>query len=258
MSKHRLGFFAALFTALAAAPAAHAAYFEDGTWSTTDDDSWTREYYGDGVNDWSGTGNSNLAFCNAGVENIADQLFTQGYAYRFSTDADAWETDFTVGGQENDYGDAADYAYISTHGSPDLVAFNGSAGDDELTASETYWNLDLDVIALDACRVLEIWSGARTSYGNRHLNAGLHYVMGFDSDANDIITTAENYAFYLTQGYTHRGAWRQATSDGHESDRGGAYIRYSSSSCDTLNETLTSHACDPVWNSTYVDVGWTL
>ncbi|WP_437680764.1 DUF6345 domain-containing protein [Sorangium sp. So ce131] len=244
---------------------AHAGYFTHGPSDAADHDGWTWEVYADAVDDHPGTG-SDLANCAEGVRRWTGRMAGAGYSYRYSTNWEAWSSDFEEASYDDIYGDASDYAYISTHGSSDATYFNGSYGDNLLTSSETYWGeLDMDAMAFDACQVLD--ANGRYNYGTNSLNDGVHFVFGFESLALDTATTADMYGYYMTQGYTLRSAWILATSDGHPAtytDAGitynytGSYVRFYNSSCDTYNDTMNSVACDPTWSSWWNWATWTL
>ena len=237
---------------------ADAGFYTSGPWSTSDMDGSTWEVYGDAVNDHPGT-QSDLANCVPGVLAWAGRMSSAGYSYQVGTDIDAWSVDFEEAGLDDLYGDAADYAYISTHGGSDYVAFNGSVGDNALTSGETYWGeLDMDVIAIDACNVLD--ANGRWSIFSNGLNDGTHFVLGFDSVSLDTASNADLYGYYLTQGYTHVSAWYSSTTASHPATytfpNGGptvnlvaSFVQFYSPSCNTWNDTMNTVSCDPKYDS---------
>lgn len=236
---------------------ARAGWHTSGPWSTSDQDGSTWEVYGDAINDFSGTGLSNLSNCVPGVLAWAGRMRNAGYSYQVGTDQDAWSSDFEEVNFDDSYADASDYAYVSTHGASNFVFFNGAHGDDGLTANETFWGeLDMDVIAFDACNVLD--ANGRQQYINNAINDGVHYLLGFDSLALDTSSTADLYAYYLTQGYTHRAAWFTATTTSHPAGYVASYVRFRSGGCDTYNDTMNVVSCDPKSGSWAMTSTWAL
>ena len=247
---------AASLALLAAAPAFGTTY-STGSWSTAADEGW-KEVFTIAINDYSGTGNGDLSACIPGSQAFRDRMYNAGWNNtRFYTDDDAWSTDWESAGSDNSYADAADFGYVSAHGSSGAFYLNGNAGDNVVQASETRWgDSDLEVVSLDTCQTVD--SAGRTAFISANLNRGVHFINGFQTNALDITTTADKYGYYLAQGYTVRAAWVQATKDGHGSDRTAAYVRFYNSSCDTYDDKLSSLACDPVSSSGYATATWSL
>ena len=234
----------------------HANYYTNGTWSTSPDEG-NREIYGDAVEDYSGTGSSNLNQCVNGLEDFIYWMEFINYTrWQYSTDEDAWSWDFEDGELDETYGDAGDFAYFSGHGSTGYAKFNGDYGDNLYDTETLLGNNDLEFMAFDSCQTVN--AAGRTDFIAANEGLGLHFVFGFQSTALDISTTARNYGIYNMVGYTVRNAWVTATMDGHSSSKTGAYVRFYEAGCDTLNETATSFACDPEGVVSTVEFTWTL
>ncbi len=232
-------------------------YYTNGTWSTSPDEG-NREIYGDAVEDYSGTGSSNLSNCISGLEKFIDKMEVISYTrWQYSTDEDAWSTDFEASGVEDLYGDAGDFGYFSGHGNTGYARYNGDYGDDYLYDTETeYGDNDMEFMAYDSCYTVN--AAARPDYISQNEGRGVHIIFGFQSTSLDINTTAKNYGKYMKDGYTVRNAWVTSTMDGHTSSRTGAYVRFYTAACDTLNETATSFACDPEVGVGTVEFTWSL
>lgn len=237
---------------------ARAGYFSKGKILTSPDDAQT-EAFGVGVEDYSGTGGGNLQFCIDAVQSWIGHLESAGVAnWHYCTDPNGWSTDWENSGGDDVYNDAGDLSYFCGHGSSGRFYFNGSKGDDLVSASETRWgNNDVEVVAIDACQVLD--ASGRTSYGNANINDGVHYILGFDSNALDIVTTGQYFGYYLRNGYSVRSAWNLATREGHSSSFTGAYVRFTSQSCDTYGDSLFGMApCNPTSTTKFYTSTWTL
>lgn len=239
------------------ASSASAGWYTSGSWSTAADEG-TYEVFGHACDDWSGTGNTNLTATISGLELWIDWMGLAGYAnYKYGTDANAWASAWEQASSDDSYADAADFAYVSTHGASDSVAFNGSSGDDALTSSETRWgNGDNEAVAIDACKVLD--STGRSRFGTANKNDGSHYIFGFSSNSLDTDTTADFYGMYLESGYSLKNAWKYATQAGHLSSYTGAYVRFYSASCNTSTDTAYAASCDPKSGSSAATSTWAL
>ncbi len=146
-----------------------------GSWYTSYGDEGYYEHFAGAVEDYNGTGNSNLGLCIDGVNEMRGHLSNVGYSnYRIFTDSSVWATEYESGADWI-YADGGDLAYFSGHGGSGLFVMNGSGGDDMLWWGETKW-------------------------GDR---------------------------------------------DGHSNWQTGAYMRFTSSSCNTAWDTATSFSCDP-------------
>ncbi len=247
---------AALLAASLIATSAFAGSYTSGSWRTGTDDSY-REYFVGSVEDYNGTANSNLNWCHEGVEEMRGHLNNISYTnYRIFTDEDVWSTEFESGADWI-YADAGDLAYFSGHGGSGLFVMNGDGGDDLVWWNEVRWgDRDLEVIAFDTCQTLD--ANGRTQLGNANVYDGVHYMVGFESNARDIKTTASHYGYYLRMGYSIGLAWQSATRDGHANWETGAYLRYTSSSCNTAWDTATSMSCDPTSGVTKASARWSL
>lgn len=235
---------------------AQAGYYTNGSWSTSPDEG-TRELYGDAIDDYSGTGSSNLNNCIDGLEKFIDRMEDISYTHwRYSTDEDAWSTDFEASGSDHLYGDAGEFGYFSGHGSTGKAKFNGSSGDDLYATETELGDNDLEFMAFDSCKTLN--ASGRSDFIAANLGVGAHLIMGFESNASDITTTAKNYGKYLKDGYSVRSAWISATRDGHDASRTGAYVRFTSAACNTYSDTATSFSCDPEAGAYTATSTWTL
>ena len=235
---------------------AFATWYTSGSWSTTPDEG-TYEVLGGACDDWSGTANSSLSNTVSGTWDWVNWMGTAGYThYEYGTNKNAWSIDWESG-TDNSYADAADFAYVSTHGASNYIAFNGSSGDNVVTSADTQWgDGDDEAIAIDACYVLD--SAGRSALGTANKNDGIHYIFGFQSLSDDITTTADYYGMYMELGYSLKSAWKYATQAGHDSSRTGAYVRFYKSTCDTSTDTAYSTSCDPKSSSSYATSTWTL
>jgi len=202
---------------------------------------------------------SDLDKCIDGVEKWVDYMADAGHGeWRYATDSSARPEQWQDEDDDNDYNDAADFSYFSGHGSTSSGASSRSRlVDRRLHASETYFgDHDLEHIAFDSCQTLN--STGRTDFINANRNAGVHTIMGFDSNARDIKTTASKYGLYLDNGYTVTNAWRSATKAGHTSSHRAAYVRFYTSACNTANDTASSSSCDPTSGSLASTATWSL
>lgn len=236
---------------------AMATWTTSGSWSTTADEG-TYEVFGDATDDWSHTANSNLTCTISGLKDWVSWMSSTGYSNsKYGTDGNAWSSAWEQASADDSYGDAGDFGYISTHGTTDYVAFNGTSGDNALTSSETQWgNNDIEAIAIDACQVLD--ATGRSSYSTADKNDGIHYIFGFSSSALDTTITADYDGMYLYAGYSLKGAWKAATQAGHTSSYTGAYVRFFKTGCDTSTDTAYATSCDPKSSSSVATSTWAL
>jgi len=249
----------ALFSATASAGSS-----SGGTWSTSADEG-TAEIFVDSVEDYGGdSGSGDLSMCHDGSE--AFRFFMSSWIFFSQTHYDtwrhfqdglAWSSDFEKGGDDDIYNDAADFSYFSGHGNSWGTSFHGTSGDDFASSSEAQWgNNDVEFVALDACQVLSATGRPRVQKAN--VDQGVHYVLGFETNASDVSTTGTRYGYYLDVGYTVASAWIQATKDGHGSWAKGAYVRFASEDCNTVSDNARSWSCDPTSDSYTVYNVWTL
>lgn len=243
------------FVALNAAPA-HADYEVQGTRGTTTKDEGLAELYADAIEDYGGSGD--LSLCIDGTEKWIDHLDGAGYSnWGFSTDEHAFSWDYEDAHNDDIFNDSADFSYFSGHGNTGAMNLHGLYGDNWVNASETrLGNQDLEVLAIDACQTLN--ATGRTQWINANRNDGVHWILGFHTNAVDITTTADKYGLYLSQGYDVDLAWMWATRAGHGSDRTGGLVRFYNSSCDTYWDDIHNLSCDPTSNAQSVEVTWTL
>ena len=243
-----------LLAAFSATPA-FAGYYTSGTRGTTTTDEGLAEVYADAIEDYGGSGN--LYKCIDGVELFINHMDGAGYSnYAYSTDASAWSTDYEQANSDDTYNDTADFGYFSGHGGSGGFSLHGSQGDDWVDASETrLGNQDQEVLALDACQSLN--AAGRTRWINNNRNDGIHWIMGFHSNAIDNTTTADDYGRHLANGYDVDTAWILATMAGHSSGTG-AYVRFYNSSCDTYWDDIHSLSCDPTSNASTAEYTWSL
>jgi hypothetical protein len=249
-------FSAILFATLVLPASALAGSASGGTWNISREDAY-REHFADAVEDYTGTGNSNLGQCIDGVSAMKNQLSSTSYTnYRIFTDASASSNDWQSATDQT-WADGGDLAYFSGHGNSGVFVMNGAVGDSVVWYNETQWgNGDVEVVAMDACKTLD--AAGRTNFGNANVNDGVHWILGFESNANDTAVTATNYGYYLRSGYGIGLAWVTATRDGHDATQTGAYVRFTSTACNTASETLTSLTCDPTSGVTTATYRWSL
>jgi hypothetical protein len=257
MTTHTTRIATLLATSLLLSAAAHAGYASSGSWNTTTKDEGLFEHFAGAVEDYNGTGNSNLGLCIDGVNELRGHIENIGYTnYRIYTDNSVYSTEWESS-YDRYYADAGDLAYFSGHGGSGLFVMNGAAGDDLVWWGETRWgDKDVEVVAMDACQVLD--ATGRANMGDANAYDGVHWLLGFESNANDVSTTASHYGYYLRMGYSIGSAWRYATRDGHSWTQTGAYVRFTSSSCNTAYDTATSMSCDPTSGVTIASSRWSL
>ena len=160
-------------------------------------------------------------------------------------------------GSDDSYNDQADLSYFSGHGSSGTLHFSNTYGYNALYASQTRWgNQDLDIIAMDACQVLN--ASGRSTFISTDVNDGVHWLMGFQTNAWDVSTTADLYGYYLAQGYYVDSAWIVAAQAGHDSSFTAATVHFRSSACNTWWDTATTVSCDPTSGSWGVSNTYTL
>jgi hypothetical protein len=235
---------------------AHAGSTSAGYW-THDVDGSTWEILGESVNAHSACGLNTLYQTTNEVQAFINQMVPFGYSnYRHYSDSAAWSTDFEQSGHDNTYNEVGDFNYVSTHGSSGAFYFCGSGGDNVVTAAETHWgDEDVDVIGLDSCNSVD--AGGRTAFGAANLNAGIHYIVGFESLSTDITTTGDRWGYYLKNGYYVDTGWWYAVDDGHGVGGKAADVRFYSSSCNTWYDKGATVSCDPKSGSSWVGATWT-
>lgn len=234
---------------------AHAGTFSAGT-ITNDVDGSNWEVFAGSVMNYGGDGSSNLVNTTPGVNAYLTQMWSVGYtSYLHEYDEILWSSDWEQSGSDWLYNDRGDYNYFSGHGNTGGFYMHGTSGNNEVLASETRWgDQDADLVALDSC--LSLNSTGRTNFGTNDLNQGVHWIMGFDTTAKDVQTTAANFGTYLRNGYYVDSAWILATSDGHNATHIGALVRFYNSSCNTYWDKATTASCDPRSSSSYITQTW--
>jgi hypothetical protein len=160
----------------------------------------------------------------------------------------AWDQDFEQenlgsppSGTDSVWVDNVDMVYFAGHGTESSFIFGVPIDDMEAKASEIRWGDGrLKWIVLDACDVL--WqndgldrTGAIDRWGWPVFN-GLHYILGFDTIANDNETRGRLVAQYLNAGSTVRQAWIKACQDTEPSHVKWAYLRADDEGSDTYND----------------------
>ncbi len=242
---------------LAFAPLAHAGYYATGSWYTSPDDGYW-DVFAEAVEAYDGTNISKLNNAIDGADNFIDQLYAAGYTNQiFYTDSSAWSTDYEEAVYDDIYNDSADISLFSGHGISSAMLFNGSSGDNFATSAEMYWgDNDLEVIAMDACSVLD--TNGMSLIGPANWGAGVHHIQGFHTVSVDTSTTSSKYGYYLRLGYSFISAWKMATAAGHSSSFEGGYIRYYTASCDTYWDSAYWTSCDPDYAYAWVVSHWTL
>lgn len=237
----------------------HATWYSGGTWGTRTSNDTYLEVFGSAINEYdSGTAYVDLEYCDDAMRNWYNQMDAAGYtSYRYGTDGNAWSSEWEDATSDDTNADAADFAYFCGHGSSGSAYFNGTSGDNILSASETKWGeKDAIAIAFDSCQTLD--SSGRTSFSTVNKNGGVHFIVGFQSDADDWYTNGDYYGYYLRMGYTISSAWRQSTRDSHATGTG-AYVRFYSNACSTSSTTAVSTpSCDPTSGGKTTSSTWSL
>lgn len=152
----------------------------------------------------------------------------------------AWDIDFEEPGTDHVWIDTVDIAFFSGHGSPNGPFFGVSNHDNgEARPSEVRWgNIDLEWIAFDACQLLR-FSGVFDRW--RQAFQGLHYMLGFETGANDESNRGTYFAFFLLLGWSVRKAWIKACQLTSGSSRRTAYLRAEKPGANTYNDHLWGH-----------------
>lgn len=156
------------------------------------------------VNNYHGRA-PDLSNCDRCAERFYDELDgTQ--QFNWGNDL-AWDRDFEEPG-DDDYADDVDIVYFAGHGSPNSILFgvdthnNGTAS----SASIRLGNNDCEWLVLDACQTLE--EGHRLAWQASF--RGLHYILGFHTNADDSRNRGEYFARRLNRGKAVREAWIKA------------------------------------------------
>lgn len=186
--------------------------------------------------EWTGFCNKyNLPGAGKSARHFARLMQRDGYAVQFNWGEKlAWERDFrdqSLGGTDHLWVDDVDYLLLQTHGQPLGFAFCVNKDTRPFYHSKARWgHIDLEWMGLDSCQVLK-WSHPA---GNlivrwRDAFAGLHHLMGYDTDAYDSSNMGFLYAVLLTgndphgrgtfsRAYPVREAWALASKYGQPSE----------------------------------------
>lgn len=190
---------------------------------------WVLEYHGRA---------SDTTYCKTHAEAFYNKL--DGVKIFNWGDDLAWDQDFEESGAgkpsegtDTIWADDVDIVYFSGHGNDKGPLFGVTEYDSGKVKSDEVrlGNGDLEWIVFNSCRVLE-------KNGNYYKNAtdmfrGLHYMLGFHTNANDEPDRGEIFADYLNKGYTVRTAWKKACQETADSDREWAYLRADDDGSDT-------------------------
>lgn len=147
----------------------------------------------------------------------------------------AWDEHFEPPGDRH-YADDVDIIFFAGHGSPGSILFgvddhdDGTAGSSSIRLGED----NCEWLVLDACQTLE------RAHRREWYDAfrGLHYILGFHTNANDSRNRGKYFARRLNWGRTVRKAWIQACKLTAANWRELAYLRADDTSegTDTYND----------------------
>lgn len=212
---------------------------------------WVWNYASCGIGSVYNTGTDAQGFYNA-LGNIGwTRVFNWG-------NGNAWESDFekaSVGGSDNFYADAVDFAYFAGHGSPSAFYFGTPHDGDgawtcRVHTSEASWGeTDLEWLVLKACQTLQ-FSNWGVFDRWRPAFQGLHQILGYDTIAYDTTNTGSTFVKHMTGYWTGfwfwqtwhppkqiKNAWWQANIDTQPSDVWSATL----STCDSWNDYLPGY-----------------
>ncbi len=235
--------------ALALSTPAFAGWSTVGSMSTTPDE---------GSNELFSEGTGGTYSCPTGSGSWITQVSGAGYGnYYHGTDTDAWSLDWEEAGYDWFYNDSADISFYCGHGFPGGFTFNGSAGDNVLYASESSWgNGDLEAVHLQTCQALS--ATGRSAFISANLGDGVHWILGFETNALDTSSTPDLDGYYLKLGYDFDTSWYWATSATHDSPYIAAAVRFTSSACNTYYDDVYSMSCDPTSSPWSAEYTWAL
>ena len=153
----------------------------------------------------------------------------------------AWDRDFEEqgagspsSGTDTVWVDNVDIVFYAGHGSPSGPFFGTTLDSGEATPGEVRWgNGDLEWIAFHACQVL-----ARDGVFDRWgpVFVGLHYILGFHTNAHDESKRGRYFADKLNAGWRVRDAWIHACQETEGSDREWAYLRADQAGTNTFED----------------------
>lgn len=198
--------------------------------------------------------------CPTGSGSWLTQIYNSaGYTnYYHGTETDAWSSDWEEASGDWFFNDAADVSFYCGHGFSGGFTFNGSSGDNVVYASETNWgNGDVEAVHLQSCQVLN--AAGRAALISANLNDGVHWILGFETNALDTSSMPDLDGYYLKLGYDYDTAWYLAASSTHDSTFVGAAVRFATSTCNTYYDDIYSTvSCDPKSSSLSYSYTWTL
>lgn len=185
---------------------------------------WVNEYHGRA---------DDLRNCDECAERFYDEL-DGTRQFNLSNDA-AWDVDFEESGDFY-YADGVDIVYFAGHGSPNSFLFGRDNRDDGIAESTSMrlGDRDCEWLVLDACQTL------RESDFDGWFDTfrGLHYILGFHTNADDSRNRGRYFARRLNRGKTVREAWIKACKLTAPNRLELAYLRADESSrgTDTYND----------------------
>lgn len=232
--------------------------YAGGSWYTSGED-WDLEQIAYGVNRWRGTGRGRINFCIRGAKKWKKQMKKIGYDnYKLFTNRDSDAPDWRESQEDHLYVDAADFAFICTHGGPGYFLFNDDGTAEEVHWNETHWgDQDVEAVAMQSCQTLR--HTFIQDFANQHRDAGVHSILGYQDNAWDTGRVGKYYGKYLRQGYAVWLAWRMGTKKAEwKWYNRASRLQYVSSTCDTWGNTAYGSSCDPVSNSEIYWSYWTL
>ena len=156
------------------------------------------------VNNYHGRA-SDLSNCDECAERFYNEL-DGTREFNWGNDS-AWDQDFEEP-EDDDYADDVDIVYFAGHGSPNSILFgidthnNGTTGSTSMRLGDN----DCEWIVLDACQCLDETHRLAWQATFR----GLHYILGFHTNADDSRNRGKYFARRLNRGKTVRKAWIRA------------------------------------------------
>lgn len=155
----------------------------------------------------------------------------------------AWDQDFEESGAgkpsagtDTFWADDVDIVYFAGHGNDEGPMFGVTEYDSgKVKSSELrLGNGDLEWIVFNACKVLE--KDGNYYKKSSDMFRGLHYMLGFHTEANDEPDRGEIFADYLNKGYTVREAWKMACQETAGFLHEWAYLRADDDNSDTYDD----------------------
>lgn len=153
----------------------------------------------------------------------------------------AWDEDFEQkgwgspdAGTDISWADKVDILFFAGHGSAQGPFFGTTRDSGEAAPGEVRWgDRELEWIAFHACQVLN-----RKNVFDRWWDAfaGLHYMLGFHSNAQDEPNRGRYFAEKLNAGWRVRDAWIHACQETEGGDREWAYLRADAEGTNTFED----------------------